>query len=138
MDVSEETASLHRERLTSLSYIATRLLVLGIVFHIIFIYECTQPHKFKADVCSIKEGGFYLFTHNSSAYVGGQSNSSCYSVSLTGRLCFFGIRSDKAQQMANASESTLHTITQKHMYTHNHSNISRLDGLNHSHQSSEF
>lgn len=138
MDVSEETASLHRERLTSLSYIATRLLVLGIVFHIIFIYECTQLHKFKAGVCSIKEGGFYLFTHNSSAYVGGQSNSSCYSVSLTGRLCFFGIRSDKAQQMANASESTLHTIAQKHMYTHNHSNISRLDGLNHSHQSSEF
>lgn len=33
----------HRERLTSLSYVATRRLVLGIVFHIIFIYECTQP-----------------------------------------------------------------------------------------------
>lgn len=36
-------ASPHRERPTSLSYVATRRLVLGIVFHIIFIYERTQP-----------------------------------------------------------------------------------------------
>ena len=57
MDVSEGTASPHRERLTSLSYVATRRLALGIVFHIIFIYECTHSHKSKADVRSIKEEG---------------------------------------------------------------------------------
>ncbi len=56
MDVSKGTASPHRERLTSLSYVATGHLVLGIVFHIIFIYD-SHSHKSKADVCSIKEEG---------------------------------------------------------------------------------
>lgn len=54
MDVSEETASLHGERLTSLSYIATRLLVLGIVFHIILSMNAHSPINLKQTCALLK------------------------------------------------------------------------------------
>lgn len=55
MDASEGTVSPRRECLTSLSYVATRRLVLGIVFHIILSLNA-HGHKSKADVSFIKEG----------------------------------------------------------------------------------